>query len=367
MPIKKRNPSIDQLYQNLSDPFKGTKGYQTEEISDKQIVSLNSNENLVYPLDILQKQLREIIETIDLRIYPESHGQSLCKKIAERNSLFPDQIVIANGSDAIIDVIVRMSIEAGDRVSIINPTFSMYEHSARVRGGTVKNLYLTEAPKFDLDLDSILVELTPKKNKLLFLCNPNNPTGKQYAKEKIETILREYPGIIALDEAYADFGRYSFANRVDEFQNLIVLKTFSKLYGLAGIRIGYSLSSEFLANRMKTILPYYNVNAIAIELAKKIFAEQQITADVRDYIVRERERVYNELLKIKGITPYKSDANFIMFKTKIIPQKKLFQELKNRGMLLRDLSKFPLCKDCLRVTITTEENNNFFLNSLRNL
>ena len=367
MPSKKSNTPIAQLYQNLSDPFKGTKGYQTEEISDKRIVSLNSNENLVYPLDILQKNLREIIETIDLRIYPESHGQTLCEKIAERNSLLPSQIVIANGSDAIIDVIVRMSIEAGDSVSIINPTFSMYEHATKVRGGITKNLSLTKAPEFDLDLDSILTENTPKENKLLFLCNPNNPTGKQYAKEKIETILQEYPGIIALDEAYAGFGRYSFATQVDEFPNLIVLKTFSKLYGLAGIRIGYSLSSQFLANRLKIILPYYNVNAIAIELAKKIFEEQQIITRVRDYIVTERERVYNELLKIEGITPFKSDTNFIMFETKIIPQEKLLQELKNRGLLLRDLSKFPLCKDCLRVTITTEENNNLFLNYLRDI
>lgn len=364
---KKSKLSDDQIRSLLNDPFQGKGGYKPQTIIEKPELKAAANENLVFPKGIIKQAMQRAIEKVDPRVYPESYSESLCSKLGEKYGISPIRVVVANGGDTIIDTIVRMTVKKGYSAVIIAPTFSMYEHAIRVQGGEINQLFLSPAPDFKLDLENILANINPEKDRLMFLCSPNNPTGNQFDERTVKKLIEEFPGIVALDEAYASFGRYSLASSLDDFPNLLIIKTFSKAFGLAGLRIGYSLSSELLATRMKEILPTYNVNSIAIEVAKQLLAQEDQITPLFKRIINERERVFRELKKIPGIVPFKSDANFILFKTTNYTANELHQKFSKERILLRKQTTTPLCKQCLRVTITTRENNNFFLNTLKKI
>ncbi|MBD3190970.1 MAG: histidinol-phosphate transaminase [Candidatus Heimdallarchaeota archaeon] len=367
--VKKRKSKLtnDQIRSLLNDPFQGKGGYKPQKITKKPELKVATNENLVFPKGIIKQAMQRAIEKIDPRVYPESYSESLCSKLGEKYGISPIRVVVANGGDTIIDTIVRMTVKKGYSAVIIAPTFSMYEHAIRVQGGEINQMFLSPAPDFKLNLNDILANIHPRKDRLMFLCSPNNPTGNQFDKRMVIKLIAEFPGIVALDEAYASFGRYSMVSSLDEFPNLLIMKTFSKAFGLAGLRIGYSLSSELLATRMKEILPIYNVNSIAIEVAKELLDREDQINPVFNEIITERERVFGELEQIPGIMPFKSDANFILFKTINYTARELHQELSTKGILLRKQTDAPLCGQCLRVTITTKENNNFFLETLEKI
>jgi histidinol-phosphate aminotransferase len=349
----------------VNDPFKGKGGFIPEKIKEKIMVRIGLNENLAFPEKKIKELMKIVAEKIDPRIYPEDYGDSLCALIAKKNKLNQNQVVIGNGGDKIIDLMVRLTIKSGYNAVIINPTYPMYEHAVKVQGGGMTELLLTPAPKFDLDPNYILNKITPNKDRLLFLCSPNNPTGNQFDIKKLEQIINEFPGIVALDETYSDFGKYSLIPSLHKYPNLIIMKSMSKFHGMAGMRVGYALANEFLINRIKELLPAFNVNIVSLELAKLVMQEESILKKIVDDIVTGREFIYNELSKIDRITPYKSFTNFLLFKLDDViaekVQKKLLQE---KGVLVRNMSAMPRCENSLRVSITTMEYNQAFINAI---
>lgn len=360
-----KNKKID-LSSMVNDPFQGKGGFMPTKIKEKVTVRIGLNENLAFPEEIIKELMKQVALKIDPRLYPEDYCGSLCAMIGEKHNLNSNQVVIGNGGDKIIDLMVRLTIVTGKNAVIINPTYPMYEHAVKVQGGEITNFLLTPAPEFDLDIDHILSNIIPKKDRLLFLCSPNNPTGNQFDENKLRKLISEFPGIVALDETYSNFGQYSLVSALAEYPNLIIMKSMSKFYGMAGMRIGYAFGDEFLISRIKELLPVFNVNVASLELAKAVIQENKVLADLANMITTERERMLLELQKISEITPYKSFTNFIMFKIKDHRadeiQKKL---LKNKGVLVRNMSAMPLCKNCLRMTITSKENNNRFLIALK--
>ncbi|NHK31429.1 MAG: histidinol-phosphate aminotransferase family protein [Asgard group archaeon] len=352
----------------INDPFKGKGGFMPEKIKEKIIVRIGLNENLAFPEKKIKELMKMVAEKIDPRIYPEDYCDSLCAIIANENNLNQNQVVVGNGGDKIIDLMVRLTIKSGYNAVILNPTYPMYEHAVRVQGGGMTELLLSPAPEFDLNPNYILNNITPKKDRLLFLCSPNNPTGNQFDIKKLKQIISEFPGIVALDETYSDFGNYSLIPSLHKFPNLIIMKSLSKFHGMAGMRVGYAIASDFLINRIKELHPAFNVNIASLELAKLVMQEKSILNQIVDDIVKGREFVYNELSKISRITPYKSFTNFLLFRIDDVNaedvQKKLLQE---KGVLVRNMSAMPLCENSLRVSITTMENNQAFVNSIADI
>jgi len=354
------------LAKMINDPFKGKGGFMPEKIRDKVIVRVGLNENLAFPEELIKELMRKVASKIDPRIYPEDYCDSLCEIIAHDNHLEPNQVVVGNGGDKIIDLMVRLTITAGFSAVIINPTYPMYEHAVKVQGGNVKELLLTPEPDFDLEPDYILSQITPNNDRLLFLCSPNNPTGNQFTEDKLRKLISEFPGIVALDETYSDFGKYSMIKSLKDYPNLIIMKSLSKFYGMAGMRVGFALADKFLIDRLKELHPPFNVNAASLELAKLVMQEKEALQKTVSNIISERDWVFNELQKIDNIIPYHSYTNFILFKIEDKDASQIQKSLlKDYGVLVRNMSAMPLCKNCLRVTITTRENNKIFLMALK--
>lgn len=359
---------IIDLSDMINDPFKGKGGFMPDKIEHKVMVRVGLNDNLAFPENLIKKLIKQVAGRIDPRVYPEDYCDSLCDLISYDYQLNPNQVVAGNGGDKIIDLMVRLTIKAGYFAAIVYPTYPMYEHAVKVQGGDVTELFLTPPPEYDIDPDYILSNIKPKKDKLLFLCSPNNPTGNQFTKDKISKIIAEFPGIVALDETYTDFGGYSIVNSLKQFPNLIIMKSMSKFHGMAGMRLGYALADEFLIARLKELLPAFNVNIASLELAKLVIQEKIALKNIVENIISERDAIYDKLTKLNGISPYKSFTNFIMFKidnyNAADVQKTL---LKEKGVLVRNMSAMPLCENCLRVSITTKENNDVFLQSLEEI
>ncbi|NHJ46794.1 MAG: histidinol-phosphate transaminase [Asgard group archaeon] len=352
----------------INDPFKGKGGFMPDKIKEKITVRVGLNENLAFPEEKIKELMLTIAKNIDPRIYPEDYCDSLCDIIAEKNNLNSNQIVIGNGGDKIIDLLVRLTIKSDFNAVTINPTYPMYEHAIKVQGGNVTELLLTPAPDFDLDPDYILKNITPNKDRLLFLCSPNNPTGNQFEKKKLERLISEFPGIVALDETYSDFGKYSMIQDLNRFPNLIIMKSMSKFHGMAGMRVGYALANEMLINRLKELLPAFNVNIASLELAKLVLKETDILNQIIEDIRIGREYIFDELSNITQITPYRSYTNFVLFKINEGNAKDIQQRmLKEKGVLVRDMSAMPLCENCLRVSVTTKENNEAFIEAIRDI
>ena len=361
MPKKEIN-----LEEMINDPFKGKGGFMPAKIKEKINVRIGLNENLMFPEDVIKRLIKQVASSIDPRIYPEDYCDSLTEIIAKKHSMNANQVIVGNGGDKIIDLMVRLTIVAGKNAIVINPTYPMYEHAIKVQGGAMKEFVLTPAPEFDLDPDTILANIIPNKDRLLFLCSPNNPTGNQFDEKKLLKLINEFPGIVALDETYSDFADYSMIKTLEKHPNLIIMKSMSKFFGMAGMRLGYALADEFLISRLKELLPAFNVNVASLELAKAVLKEEKVLSDITTNIISERERVYSELQTINGITPYKSYTNFILFKLNEIEANKLQQKLlKDKGVLVRNMSAMALCDNTLRMTITTKENNDAFLVALR--
>jgi histidinol-phosphate aminotransferase len=331
-------------------------------------VRVGLNENLAFPEGLMRKLLLEVAQEIDPRIYPEDYCDSLALLLAEENNLAQEQIIIANGGDKIIDLAVRLTIQAGDTAVIVQPTYPMYEHAIRVQGGEIKELFLTGQPSFELEPDNILPNIDSNKDKLLFLCSPNNPTGNQFSKEKLIQIIDNFPGIVALDETYSRFGDYSMSNELDNHPNLLLLNSLSKFYGLAGMRIGFAMAHKKIISRMKEMLPAFNVNIASLELAKKVILQKKVLTKMFNEILSERKKMYHQMLKMSEIIPYQSMTNFILFQVKSYPADVIQKELlEQEGVLVRNMSNMPLCENTLRFTITTPENNTQFLKSLQKI
>ncbi len=297
--------------------------------------------------------------------YPDPHQKKLKKKIGEIKGVETNQLFLGNGSDEPIDLLIRAFCEPGrDNVLIPQPTYGMYTVSAEVNAVAIKTIPLT--PDFDID-----VELTKSTwddhTKLLFLCSPNNPSGNLLDFDKVQMVLKEFPGIVAIDEAYIDFTNYDgFVPILNSFPNLVILQTLSKAWGLASLRLGMCFASKEIIAVLNRIKPPYNINGITQQIVLKSLEEIEQKNKWVAEIIDAREFVENELVKIPAVqTVYPSQANFILIK--IANAKSVYQSLITKGIVVRDRSNVLLCDDCLRITIGTPEENKMLISELSNL
>lgn len=296
--------------------------------------------------------------------YPDPHQLELKRKIAEIKGVDSEQIFLGNGSDEPIDLLIRAFCEPGvDNVLIPQPTYGMYSVSAEINAVEIKTVKLT--PEFDIDL-VFTEEAWNEKTKLLFLCSPNNPSGNLLSKDKIESLLRKFKGLVIVDEAYIDFTDYTgFLPLLTQYNNLVVLQTLSKAWGLAGIRLGMCFSNVEVIKVLNKIKPPYNINILTQTVALESIREIQQKENWVKEIKIQRELLRNELAKIKMVEKvYPSDANFLL--TKVKNAKVTYDLLVDKGIITRDRSNVILCNNCLRITVGTPEENRVLLDELKN-
>jgi histidinol-phosphate aminotransferase len=240
----------------------------------------------------------------------------------------------------------------------------MYNYFTQLYGGRKVTALLR--PNFELDIDAILKKIG-KETRLLILCSPNNPTGNQLKKEDIKKVLQEFNGVVVVDEAYVDFAGYTVIDWVRNFDNLVVLRTFSKAFGLAGIRFGFFVSNRSIVEYVKKVTSPFNVSIVTQRLIALALKNWNYFKERIQYVINEREWLRNNLAKIDGITPYSSDANFILFKVtkNLLTSSTVTKRLENRNVLVKDRGDLPLLKSCIRVTVGTRDMNETFLSALK--
>lgn len=297
--------------------------------------------------------------------YPDPLQWRVKEKLAEIKGVKPRQIFLGNGSDEPIDLIIRAFCEPNqDSIMITEPTYGMYKVCAEVNAVNVQQVLLT--PDFDLDLDEI-PNTFDATTKVIFLCSPNNPTGNLLSRDKIVEVLKRFYGLVVIDEAYIDFTRSkTFLNELKKYPNLLVLQTFSKAWGLAGLRLGMCFASEEIISILNKIKYPYNVNIRTQELALEAL-ENAYKKDIWvDEILNQRNWLKAELKKLGLVEKiFPSDANFLL--VRVQDAQSTYQYLMDRRIIVRDRSRVNLCYNCLRLTVGTPEENERLIQALKEL
>jgi histidinol-phosphate aminotransferase len=332
--------------------------------NQEKIVKMNLNENFAMPTETIQELLLEACRSIDVRAYPPPRGSLAAKAISSFLGFSEYEVSVANGADEIMDLLMKVFVRKGSKVMVVEPSFPMYTFFAQLYGGSAVPVLLR--PDFSLDVDAILKN-ADKDTRLLFVCSPNNPTGNQFREANMKRLLQEFNGVVVVDEAYVDFAQASVLNWLRKYDNLAVLRSFSKAFGLAGLRLGYLVSNNSIVEYVQRVVGPFNVNSvtqqtIALALEKWSYFEQEIKL-----VVDEREWLMKKLRQIDGVNPYPSDANFILFKiTKDgLTSAKVTERMEKRNVLVKDRGHLPLLQNCIRVTIGTRNMNQAFLSALK--
>lgn len=297
--------------------------------------------------------------------YPDPLQSQIKNKIAGLNDVKPSEIFIGNGSDEAIDLLFRIFCQPRrDNILICPPTYGMYQVSAAVNDVAVRRAALTEDFQFDF---AAIEKAIDANTKLLFVCSPNNPTGNSFAREEILDLAKSFDGIIVVDEAYIHFsGGKSLTDKINKSPNLVVLQTFSKAWGLAGLRVGLAFANEEIIQLFNKIKPPYNVSQIAQEAILDALKNRAKVEKMIAEIVSEREKLIKSLREFLFVTKiYPTDANFVLVKT--TDAEGIYKFLRDEKIVVRNRSNVELCANCLRITIGTPDENLSLLNSLRKL
>ncbi len=317
-----------------------------DEYSGKEGIFLDANEN---PFGVYNR-------------YPDPYQPALKEKLAQIKNTSADQIFIGNGSDEAIDLAFRIFCEPGqDKALTFVPTYGMYEVSANINDVELIKLPLNE--EFQIDRNLLQPFFSDKNLKLIFICSPNNPTGNLLRTGDIEFILKNFNGIVLIDEAYIDFcDQPSFIKKISEYPNLIVIQTLSKAWGLAGIRLGIGYMNEEILSYFNRVKAPYNISTVNQQTALDILnKEQDYRQKVKD-ILAEKEQLIQNLTCVKGIlTIYPSDANFLLVEVENADE--LYEKLIARKIIIRNRNS--VIKNCVRISVGTSGENEQLLNALK--
>ncbi len=332
-------------------------------IEDENLVKLDLNENLVIEADFMKNLLVSACKDVDSRLYPSPRGMLAVGAISKFYGISKEMVIVGNGSDELLDLIAKAFVKRGTKVLIVEPTFPFYDFFVKLYGGEKIEVLLE--PDFELNVKKILE--MQKGVSLLILCSPNNPTGNQFKEESVKTLLEEFKGIIIIDEAYAEFAKYSVLKWVKEFDNLIILRTFSKAFGLAGIRVGFAVSNPSITGYLGRVMLPFNMDAVAQKMVMLALENWTYFKGQIDQVIKEREWLFEKLKEIDGVTPFPSDASFLLFKItkKGLDSSAVKEKLRKRKVLVKDRGMLPLLDNCIRVSVGTREMNEIFIQRLK--
>ena len=328
-----------EAYSSARDEFKAM---------SSEFVFIDANEN---PFDT------------GLNRYPDPQQTLVKEALSKLKGISEEQILLGNGSDEVLDLIFRVFCEPRvDNVIVLPPTYGMYEVLANTNAIELVKIPLVE--NFQPNVKEI-IKGQDAKTKLLFLCSPNNPTANSFDANKIETLIKEFNGIVVIDEAYIDFSiEDSWLCRLDEFPNLIVTQTLSKAYGLASIRLGICYASKEIISILNKIKPPYNVNQLTQDVAlQSLFNQEKVKNEIA-IIISERNQLIRDLQNVEIVEKvYSSDANFLL--VQVDDANLRYKQLVKLGIIVRNRTTQILCDNCLRFTVGTPDENKKLINTLK--
>lgn len=295
--------------------------------------------------------------------YPDPLQTEIKNKVAVLQNVRWKQVFIGNGSDEAIDLLFRIFCEPRkDNVLICPPTYGMYEVSAEINDVAIKRVNLTD--DFQLDYEKIATTID-LNTQLIFICSPNNPTGNAFAAAGILDLAKSFGGIVVVDEAYIHFsGEKSLISEIDNYPNLVVLQTFSKAWGLAGLRVGLAFANAEIITLFNKVKPPYNISQIAQEAILEALGNQEEVEKTIAEIINEREKLIDNLRKINYVEKiYPTDANFVL--VKVPGADEIYQRLLNEKIVVRNRNNVELCAGCLRITIGIPAENEKLLEALK--
>ncbi|MBN1997710.1 histidinol-phosphate transaminase [candidate division KSB1 bacterium] len=324
---------------------------------------LNQNES---PFDVpqeLKNKLCRSAQELAWHHYPLNESPELAGKLAAWHQVAADQVLLGNGSNQLLQTLLTAVLEQNDSVLYCPPSFSLFDLFPVIYGGRLETV--PRPPGTNFPLEGVLDRLAATRPKIVLLCSPNNPTGDDMNAESLSAICEKAHGLVLMDEAYAEFSGTTCIPLIKKYPNLVISRTFSKAFSLAGLRFGYLLGdSAVIAQLRKANLPY-NVNLFTELVASRLLDDKSFMQKQVKYICNERDRLFAEMKSIAHIKAYRSFANFILFKCG--NAQRMFSQLKQAGVLVRDVSEYPLLENHLRVSVGSKTENDLFLHVLRGL
>jgi len=353
-----KSPKTKDISTRIRPQVRKLAAYHVDETAVR--IKLDAMEN-PFPLpDAVRREIAAVVRNTKINLYPDPSAKKLKKAIASMWRMKPEQMILGNGSDELIQAII---LAFGGPVLVPVPTFAMYEITSRALAQNVVTVPLND--DFDLDADLLLRKAKASKASVIFLACPNNPTGNRLSDNEIRKILDHADAAVVIDEAYFSFSNKTWLPLLKKYPNMIILRTLSKI-GLAGLRIGVLTASQNVIDELNKIRLPYNINSLSQAVGVTALKHNDIISRQISLLISERERLYNALSKLPGVTAYPSETNFIMIRT-AADASVIHKKLKQAGILIRNLNKPGPLKNCLRVTIGTPEENKEYLAALKKI
>lgn len=342
----------------IKESIKGLKEYNPNNYDCKY--KLDANES---PFNMPQRVIDSVTErlkSMPFNRYPDPQAIKLKQYIAAYNDMKEENIIVGNGSDEMIGMIVNTFVDKGEVVLTHSPTFPMYRIYSIISDARYEEI--PSSVDFKVDIDKLIFKARDIQAKIIFLCNPNNPTGNIIEKRDILRLVKEIKSIVVVDEAYIEFGGQTVIEEINNYPNLIVLRTLSKAFGCAGIRLGYMAASSEIIKLLNKSKPPYNLNSMSQIAGEEIMKHFDDIGKIARYIVEQRKDLYKKLQKINSIHPYPSHGNFILIK--VGNGDRIFKRLLKHNILIRNYTQGVL-KDYIRVTVGTSSDNDYFIKVLK--
>ncbi|NVM53583.1 MAG: histidinol-phosphate transaminase [Candidatus Helarchaeota archaeon] len=335
-------------------------------LDEETILKLDANENVFIEPNWLREKINEAVQSCIVSRYPDNLYVDARNSLAKYLNIKPDQILLGNGSDDILDVIVHAFLDNASELITAEPTFSMYEFLTKIIGA--KYVVTLLGKNFELNSEEILASISDN-TKVIILSSPNNPTGNQFSSEKLQKIIESTDGVVVIDEAYVDFADYNLVDWVSKYNNLIIMRTFSKSWGLAGLRVGYAVSNEEMINFLKNVQKPYSLNIIGQAIIPVIINSISYIDETIQKIKEERKWLESAYQTVDNLKMYPSRTNFFLLR--ILKEEftadKLIKQLMEKNIIIRDRSDQPLLKKCVRITIGTHDMNEYVITSLKKI
>ncbi|MHA1359575.1 MAG: histidinol-phosphate transaminase [Candidatus Helarchaeota archaeon] len=335
-------------------------------ITDRQIIKLDANENMLIEPDWLREKINEAIESSIVSRYPDNLYIEARDSLAKYLNVKKNQILLGNGSDDVLDAIIHAFLDNSSELITAEPTFSMYEFLTKIIGAKYVVTLVDE--NFDVNTEEILASIT-KNTKIIILSSPNNPTGNQFSTNRLKQIIEGTDRIVVIDEAYVDFANYNLLEWINRYDNLIIMRTLSKSWGLAGLRVGYAVSNDEVISFLKNVQKPYSLNIIGQAIIPSIIRDIDYINNIIQTIKDERDWLYHAYQSIDNLVCYPSVTNFFLLR--IIKEdftaNKLINQLIQKGIVIRDRSDQPLLQNCVRITIGTHKMNEYVIESLEKI
>jgi len=353
--VKKNSPLYGIKSQVLKVPAYTLHAYEAE-------IKLNQNENpFDFPEDLKDETFRRFRERFWSR-YPDFIPDALRQRLADFVGWQKDGILVGNGSNELLQATLMVLVGNKTRVAIPFPTFTVYRLIANILGAQIVDIPLNSDMSYNVD--TIISKSQESGAKVLIINNPNNPTGSAIPENGLKRILDAYSGFVLLDEAYYEFCGHTGFKLLPDYPKLIITRTFSKAMGMAGLRLGYMMAHPEVAEQISKAKLPYNINQFSLVAAEVALENVDRFRPAIETLLSEKERLEKELGRIRGIKAYPSQSNFFLIEVSV-PPRNLFDDLYAQGILIRDVSSYPMLSKCLRVSVGTPKENDLLLSALR--